>query len=832
MGKERKTRGKGEGNKSSDYYYEEDYVDSEKPSKYIKLSTSANAIPSPKKREHRHTQHDKSEEISNLHKQKKSRQPLPPANHEEDEKRKRIRNLFSNLFRGSCEESKAELVAKEIEEELFKLYNTSTNYASSARALLSSLRLSSNQSLREKILAGGLSAQKLCSMDARDLADDELIESRKRAAEESLKSRMISSSNEPIYRKTHKGEELVSHEEELEQKLATAASESPPSSPYPFLSSQKSLSLPLSMHSSVDHHLKVDPDEDEESDEDILIDDEDDDENGDVDSKPLSSSSSSRLKSEIESFDKHKDQKTDGETEKKEIINENDEILRNTTKTTIISSISSNGRVRPPKLDLNQFNQIVWEGSIMKSANIQRFNIKASIVYGPDISQLLHNEISGFNIIGRIDVKRLPKYFDDLDKSNTHKRTVLYLSPMTSADDYGYTAMYQYFIDKQRAAVLEMKPNQHPRVREVYIVPLSSDTSPPDYLIKSSSSSSSSSSSFDFLSDSKDKLICIVVYKRKSSHAIKPRELLLDDISHPPPSVNNFSSPPHYNPASSPPFANTTPPMNSSFSPPSSSPTRPSFNPSVDLPLNSSLMNSSLNPSSNLPNLSNPPLPPSLQPSSIMDIINQLIKPSSNPPVNPINPLQNNLQNNFHSLHTPNNLQQNLQNNGGNVNDFLNNNNVNMMMNNFSNFQNTIANNLAMGLSGIPGLSNFPGLNLANLSQQLPPHPNFSQPPAHLYQTQPPPLNNPPLSRGPANTNYNPPHNVSHNPFNHNQNNHYNNHNNPRSHPSYNAPHNSHNSHNQSYSGPHSPNPSHKRNNNNNNNWHHGNDQDREKNRR
>lgn len=103
-----------------------------------------------------------------------------------------------------------EIVANEIEAELFKLFGgVNKKYKEKGRSLLFNLKDRNNPELRERVMAGEISPERLCNMTAEELASKELSEWRMAKAEEFAQMVVLPDSDVDIRRlvkKTHKGE--------------------------------------------------------------------------------------------------------------------------------------------------------------------------------------------------------------------------------------------------------------------------------------------------------------------------------------------------------------------------------------------------------------------------------------------------------------------------------------------------------------------------------------------------------------------------------------------------------------------------------------------------
>ncbi|CAL1388222.1 unnamed protein product [Linum trigynum] len=109
-----------------------------------------------------------------------------------------------------------EILASKIEGELFKLFGgVNKKYKEKGRSLLFNLKDRNNPELRERVMCGEISPERLCSMTAEELASKELAEWRMAKAEELAQMVVLPDSDVDIrklVRKTHKGEFQVEDE--------------------------------------------------------------------------------------------------------------------------------------------------------------------------------------------------------------------------------------------------------------------------------------------------------------------------------------------------------------------------------------------------------------------------------------------------------------------------------------------------------------------------------------------------------------------------------------------------------------------------------------------
>ncbi|CAD5332679.1 unnamed protein product [Arabidopsis thaliana] len=103
-----------------------------------------------------------------------------------------------------------ELLASKIELELFKLFGgVNKKYKEKGRSLLFNLKDKNNPELRESVMSGKISPERLCNMTAEELASKELSQWRQAKAEEMAEMVVLRDTDidvRNLVRKTHKGE--------------------------------------------------------------------------------------------------------------------------------------------------------------------------------------------------------------------------------------------------------------------------------------------------------------------------------------------------------------------------------------------------------------------------------------------------------------------------------------------------------------------------------------------------------------------------------------------------------------------------------------------------
>ncbi|KAH9610647.1 hypothetical protein KSS87_002962 [Heliosperma pusillum] len=117
------------------------------------------------------------------------------------------------------EDLSPESVALRIESELFTLFGSvNKKYKEKGRSLLFNLKDRNNPELRERVMSGEISAERLCSMTAEELASKELSQWRMAKAEELDQMKVLPDSETNVRRlvkKTHKGEYQVDFDQDI-----------------------------------------------------------------------------------------------------------------------------------------------------------------------------------------------------------------------------------------------------------------------------------------------------------------------------------------------------------------------------------------------------------------------------------------------------------------------------------------------------------------------------------------------------------------------------------------------------------------------------------------
>lgn len=105
-------------------------------------------------------------------------------------------------------------IAFKIEDELFKVFNKDTGqkYRTKYRSLVFNLKDVKNEGLFRKVLTGQILPEKLVRMSAEELASSELAKWREREKNtmlEMIKRDAVDKAQQIMFKKTHKGEEII-----------------------------------------------------------------------------------------------------------------------------------------------------------------------------------------------------------------------------------------------------------------------------------------------------------------------------------------------------------------------------------------------------------------------------------------------------------------------------------------------------------------------------------------------------------------------------------------------------------------------------------------------
>ncbi|KAI3991022.1 hypothetical protein MKX01_026206 [Papaver californicum] len=146
-----------------------------------------------------------------------------------DAKRAKLENEVGGNKRESTSPC-PQTLATSVEAELFKAFGgVNKKYKEKGRSLLFNLKDPSNPELRERVLSGEISPERLCSMTAEELASKELSEWRIAKAEELAQMVVLPDSQVDIrrlVRKTHKGEFQVEFDQDDGPSVEVTAGES------------------------------------------------------------------------------------------------------------------------------------------------------------------------------------------------------------------------------------------------------------------------------------------------------------------------------------------------------------------------------------------------------------------------------------------------------------------------------------------------------------------------------------------------------------------------------------------------------------------------------
>eukprot|EP01087_Luapelamoeba_hula_P016443 TRINITY_DN5057_c2_g1_i2.p1 TRINITY_DN5057_c2_g1~~TRINITY_DN5057_c2_g1_i2.p1 ORF type:complete len:714 (+),score=100.22 TRINITY_DN5057_c2_g1_i2:662-2803(+) len=313
-------------------------------------------------------------------------------------------------------EERAAEVADQIEQEMFELYNSTTDrdYKAKYRTLLHNLSGERNHELRRRVLTGLVTPHDLCRMNSQELAPKELSLWRERRTEQYFAENVIipaTDSQLPIVKKTHKGEEVVQGLiEELEAPEIASSDEKQPTPPI------KSTAP-----------------------------------------KTRTNSDPVIRKDELMAAQPTIDIKLEGAP------------YRGGSG---ISSVLRTGAIAASSKPST--GAILWRGTLSKT-NMDKCTVVAVHVSGPGIQTADgSSSMQGFlnstlHVQGRVELTKLATYVQRLQGSRSREYSVcMYEAQGPDESQAAYASMLEYFAHRERAGVVI---NLSGRVKEMYIIP-------------------------------------------------------------------------------------------------------------------------------------------------------------------------------------------------------------------------------------------------------------------------------------------------------------------------------------------------------------------------
>jgi hypothetical protein len=371
--------------------------------------------------------------------------------------------------------------------------------------------LGDNAQLRSNVLTRSISANRLVHMEAEEMANEREKALREEIKEKSMQQAVLTDSDaHALYRTTHKGVELVEYPHDapgtsvtdtLIEALPTTTSTSSTST-----SSSSSSSSTNQLHEPTDQATA---------------------------DLAGNTEHSRRLSASDDGFKFFSNARSNVDNSAATTKHS----LQSVTAATAGSSgggVTAIGRSLPkPKIDLGSgaLNcttseplpmPSLWHGVIDKSPNLESCSAKALHVCGDSSITYIRTD-AVLAIKGRMHKEQLMTYLSDLDLSTSVVRVAMIMQPFTATDTPGFEAIFEYFLEKERAAVLDVRlPEFDACVREAYIVPLSRSESMPPWITRNAEVSA-----LLHINHIDKLLLVLVVHKSRIASAAKSSSMSL-----------------------------------------------------------------------------------------------------------------------------------------------------------------------------------------------------------------------------------------------------------------------------------------------------------------
>lgn len=421
------------------------------------------------------------------------------------------------LTGGQCSEERAQELSKAIVDHLYTLFPPSSPERVSERkekirSLFTHIKDEKNVSLRSRIISEELSVAALCSLPEIELASNrkELCEMQQALRQEA--NRMVTFTDEhdtPIIRKTHKGEELVQSEDVMPD---TEIVEIPP---YLGASNERSDAGSTDQDTSEPHSPTEDADDSSSP-------------STGASAPPSSSPRSSASDGESQASpsttppDSPPFRRSDDNVDTGDGSDSPDrDQLRETLQARKVESglteffeqsqPPTQSAASPPPDNAPrpaEKKAAVWQGFVEKCPDeIPHLGVKAVQLCGRNVGKVFG--MKDLAVVGRMEMRKMLDYIEQLKMSNSCKRAALYLLPDSPGQEANYKAFYQYYFSMSRVAVINSKSFAH-AIREIFIAPFSPTMSPPPFIKEKGKEVT------HLWEDRREKLVCIVVYYRSN----------------------------------------------------------------------------------------------------------------------------------------------------------------------------------------------------------------------------------------------------------------------------------------------------------------------------
>jgi hypothetical protein len=393
-----------------------------------------------------------------------------------DQKRVPAARIFAKIFE-PIDPAKSEALGLAIEHALYSAFATSepgygAEYKNKFRNISFNLKDAKNSALRERVLSGDLTPDKLVHLSNEELANQELREQAEKIREEGVAQSVLKVQEGPRIRRTHKGEELVGEE-------VSAISPTVGSATAPFARAEE-----MSPSVKGDDEVPASP-------QSIAS-------NGSRNFSPPPQRKSSmdftpERKQSVSNFDMsdvwshHRSPPSHEEPSEPMNLDLDillDDLPQNQIDDPDIDRMINDDEGNSPPYSPSAYEfeppnitaQIppVWSGTL-SMPSVANFSAQARFVGGPhSVTTLPWSTILPPHLVidGRIPIDTTTKYLEAQRVSSTKDMIVIQLEPAEESHREMQRKLYQYFHDRQRYGVLQIQSNL---VKDAYLIPLSAE---------------------------------------------------------------------------------------------------------------------------------------------------------------------------------------------------------------------------------------------------------------------------------------------------------------------------------------------------------------------
>ncbi|RDW85401.1 hypothetical protein BP5796_03726 [Coleophoma crateriformis] len=378
-------------------------------------------------------------------------------------------------------ELKAERLAIQVEDAIFKAHPNTSAYGSQSRAVVANIK--GNQELCNNLLIGTLTPHNLAVMETDQMASKELQRQRAEMKAKSDKQSIMITDDGPRVRRTHKGEEIVEQDTfAVPSDISTAARirrEADPNGDMATRSRENSPGDEVELPDNIDDYRSQDNIRANATPKDPL--------KVDTKSKPAVRKQSSVQDFDIKTIFSSVQSPTGGQHVRKPSLASNAPPVNGPgVDPEIDKMLEDDGNDSPPysPAEYSSDPDVVWRGSLTMDT-VAQFTAIAKHVGGADLSRqpftwtdVLHREL---RVAGRIAEDKANEYLCGLRWSQNTDLVVISLTPTGEAGIPAHEALFNYFREKKRYGVFS--PKSPGNVRDTYLIPVpASPASLPDFM--------------------------------------------------------------------------------------------------------------------------------------------------------------------------------------------------------------------------------------------------------------------------------------------------------------------------------------------------------------